>query len=252
MVARFIPQEFANRGVTTEGITSDDCSNFLLQEYSFGQSCSESISLLANQEWSSKVFSSSTSWADWFRGLPNKDFVAFMTAKLEGRALIDLGGGRSVMSDFAFLFRARAYVNVDMGCLEKDSYRLLGFNEVERFLPRAWIEQPKNREHIAFDSDHQMIEVGLKMDMLDFLSRLPDCSIPLITINGIDRCIIHTNEYADELNWQIRRVLTAGGILFGNNSVVADMRKLGREECLQRVNIDLKRCEGFILEKVVK
>jgi hypothetical protein len=249
MQSRFIPKIFSEQGITSEKVSDPECENFLLKEYAYSQNVNSEIDLIANKEWNSRNFSSLTSWCDWFRRLSNKTFVDFILKVLEDNILIDLGGGKGPMSEFAFLFKARAYVNVDIGFLSKDSVENVDFEMVSRFMPYQWTKFDSLRRHIDLDPEHKCKNILLKIDMLDFLSRLPDNSVGVITLNGIDNCIIHTRAYMDELNYQIRRVLKVNGILFGNNSVIWNLSKLDMPECLNSVpgNFGLER--DFILIK---
>lgn len=246
---RFIPKIFTDQGLTGSDFRNDACVGFLLNEFSFGSSPTPEVISLAHSEWNARNFFSITSWANWFDRLSDREFVQFMLERLEGKTLVDLGGGTAVMASFAFLFRADCYINVDMGYLTKDSYRLLKYEEAREFMPHRWKNFEAKREHIDLDPQHVCTKVGLKMDMVDFLSRLQNNSLPVVTLNGIDDCIIHTAEYAIELNRQIRRTLQDGGILFGNKSWIIDMARIGECECLQPVKIGSRHGEDFILEK---
>jgi hypothetical protein len=249
MVERANSTKSSDGGRLGVQLGTDQHSNFLASEFSFADLVWGEVRSVVAQEWKKKMYTSPTSYADWFNALRDKEFVEFMTATLQDKTLIDLGGGTGRMSSFAFLFKARAYVNVDAHLVRDNSCECLGFDQVTRFLPSDWTMASQNRQHISFDSDHRYTEVQLKMDMLEFLSRVPDSMVSVITINGIDDCIIHTNDYAEQLNLHIRRVLKEDGVLFGNNSLIYTKKSTRESECLQRVNISRGTCEGFILKK---
>lgn len=107
---------------------------------------------------------------------------AFFKNKLEGKILVDLGGGYGVMEKFAKKMGVSVYINVD---------RLLpGHQEAK---PDSTIDLSKAEQST---NKTQVIEV--KADILDFISRLPENSVN-ITINGMDVMMLDTcGAYADE------------------------------------------------------
>ena len=68
-------------------------------------------------------------------------------------------------------------------------------------------------------------EFVVKMDMLDFVSRLPDDSNEFLTINGIDQNIVEDEEYVRTLAMEIVRTTKPGGMMFGVDSFVFEFIK---------------------------
>lgn len=142
--------------------------------------------------------------------------------------MIDLGGaGGRFIPALAYLFEAKAYVNIDLYWHETDrqsSYQrdtFLRENQTAgaryptlRFGERLLPHQTQIPRH------HTMQRLSIRMDMLDFLERLPDDSVPVISISGIDNCIIKTHSYQIQLLRSIRAKLVPGGVVFGCNSVI--------------------------------
>jgi len=121
----------------------------------------------------------------------------FLEQKLKGKIVVDLGGNN--MQRLARDMGARVYIAVDLYEFGKEYPADSSLNL-----------SPGKK-------DGEMEVVSVKSDMLEFLSRLPDKSV-CICINGIDGALISYDAYHDALATEISRVISEGGIVFGNDS----------------------------------
>jgi len=171
-----------------------------------------------------QIFSSSV-----FHRLKGEPETAnYLRHKFENKVVIDLGGaGGRFIPALAYLFEAKAYVNIDLYWHETDrqsSYQRDTFLR-ENQAPGARYPTLRFGDSLLphqtqIPRHHTMQRLSIRMDMLDFLERLPDDSVPVISISGIDTCIIKTHSYRIQLLRSIRAKLVPGGVVFGCNSVI--------------------------------
>ncbi|MBI5530259.1 MAG: hypothetical protein HY918_02040 [Candidatus Doudnabacteria bacterium] len=133
----------------------------------------------------------------------------YIKGRLSSSVLVDLGGGRSLMKTVAKSYGSLGYINTDLNS-ESDEV-------VDPF--------SKEGQEILLNGTDEFRSVLVKMDMLDFVSRLPDNSVNF-TANGIDNFIIGRGKYNNALAKEITRTLKPGGIIFGN-----DMSAIEDELC---------------------
>ena len=105
MINRFIPDIFSDQGLSETDFALSTCEEYILGEMNLAQEPVQEIFEIAKQEWNSRDYYSTTSWADWFMPLSNKEFVDFVKERLEGQFLVDIGGGHGIMNSFAFFLR---------------------------------------------------------------------------------------------------------------------------------------------------
>jgi len=128
--------------------------------------------------------------------------LQYFKERLQGQALVDLGGGSGgVMFDLAAnLARAQMYINVDRG----------------RFHPNK-PPNPLEPTDIIPSQDQSRFIVKVKADMLDFISRMKDGSANF-AINGIDSIIVSDPRYNEALAKELVRATRSGGLIFGLES----------------------------------
>jgi hypothetical protein len=149
-----------------------------------------------------------------------EDYEATLTAMgqaLEGRVLLDLGGGRRPrLMELAERFGVSLYLDVD-----------LYYHDDARTDPASanWLP-----EH---GPGSKLPAAVVACDMLDFLWRVPDGSCN-VTVSGIDGLVIPLREYASEMARQFDRVVPPGGVAFGAyGDPLYELRHYERWESLQ-------------------
>jgi len=152
----------------------------------------------------------------------------YLRHKFKNKVVIDLGGaGGRFIPALAYLFEAKAYVNIDLHWHETDrqsSYQRDTFLRENQAAGARYPTLPFGDRLLPHKTQiprhHTMQRLSIRMDMLAFLERLPDDSVPVISISGIDNCIIKTHSYQIQLLRSIRAKLVPGGVAFGCNSVI--------------------------------
>lgn len=126
---------------------------------------------------------------------------------LQGRVLIDLGGGLgSTMRKFAKICGVDTYINVDADLETETGLEL----------------NPLVPAYERIENDLQ--EIGVKADALDFIARLKDGSANFV-VNGIDMSIIPDMRYHEALARELGRATQPGGLCFGHYSTSMEIMK---------------------------
>jgi hypothetical protein len=132
---------------------------------------------------------------------------------IPGNILCELGGASGRMELFTASNNAELYLNVDKypRGTKKDSTPINpGVGSVRKAKYRDTIT-----DTVYLEGVHLIM--GVRADMLDFVSRIKDASVNVV-INGIDGDLIPVEEYHESLAKEILRVTKENGIIFGNNS----------------------------------
>jgi hypothetical protein len=99
-------------------------------------------------------------------------------------------------------------------------------------------EAPQIRSDLDPEFDKEVLRIGLKAEMLDFVCKMPDGSADF-TINGVDSALIGHEPYRDRLFQEIARATRSGGVVFGVNTTNMMMfKKLGFKSIIQSGNFN--------------
>jgi hypothetical protein len=169
-------------------------------------------------------------WRLALRQEQGKELLNYLSQKIGGEILIDLGGSSGSMESVARIVGAKTYITVDK-YIAKDS-------PVDVYANLS-TQSKKN----ASDPDKVMV----KADLLEFVSKLPDASVN-VTINGIDGLIIPESDYHKALANEIIRVAKNGGVVFGINADSLEL--LQSEPSMERKDFHAAVPQGIVLEKV--
>lgn len=143
----------------------------------------------------------------------DQNILNLLKSKLPENILCELGGASDRMEYFAAEYDADLYLNVDKypnGNKKDESPIDPTIGTIEK---RKYVDPLFGTEFIK--GIH--LTMGIRADMLDFISRLKDNSANIV-INGIDADIIPVKEYQEALALEMLRAAKNDGVIFGNNS----------------------------------
>ncbi len=152
--------------------------------------------------------------------------IEFLKRKLNGKIVVDLGGGIGGSAILAKETGAEIYVNV------------------ERFNIHGEVSTDKPIDDQKIDG---LREIHFKADMLDFISRVNSESVNIL-ISQIDKLIIKSSNYHSVLAREILRVTEKGGIIFGSQSEVLSLLKY-RQDYKEKVSLKFESGDVHIFEK---